>query len=95
MSTTRTEFTQKMKRQLNALNTNMAVLDSKASEAKADAQVKYEAEIEHLRHQSKLAVARLEEISSAGEDGWDQMAAEMEKLRDAFIHSFHYLKSQA
>jgi len=30
----------------------------------------------------------------AGEDSWDKMVAETEKVRDAFIHSFSYFKSQ-
>jgi len=53
-----------------------------------------ELEMTKLRHQSKLAVAKLDELKAAGEDGWDAMVAEMEKMRDAFTHSFHYFKSQ-
>ncbi|MEO8123768.1 MAG: hypothetical protein ABI633_06930 [Burkholderiales bacterium] len=94
MSTTRTEYIEKMKRQLDALNANMDSLETKASVAKADAREKYKAEMTKLRHQSKLAAAKLEEVSAAGEDGWDKMVAEMEKMRDAFIHSFNYFKSQ-
>lgn len=47
-----------------------------------------------LRQQSDLAVAKLEELKAAGEDSWEKMVAEMEKIRDAFIHSFSYFKSQ-
>ena len=94
MTTTRTEYTEKMKRQLDALNKNMDALEAKASEAKADAREKYKAEMKKLRHQSQLARTKLDEIAAAGEDGWDKMVAEMEKVRDAFVHSFNYFKSQ-
>ncbi len=47
-----------------------------------------------LRQQSQLALAKLDELRTAGEDTWETMVAEMEKIRDAFTHSFHYFKSQ-
>lgn len=84
----------KMKLQLDELNVKMNELDAKAQEAKADVRDKYKEEMKKLRHQSKLAVAKLEEIKAAGESSWEAMVAEMEKMRDAFIHSFHYFKSQ-
>lgn len=94
MSTTRSEYTAKMKRELDTLNAKMETLQAKASEAKAEAQQKYKSEMSKLRHQSQLARAKLDEISGAGEEGWDKLVAEMEKLRDAFVHSFRYFKSQ-
>jgi len=36
----------------------------------------------------------MEELTAAGEDRWDAMVTEMEKVRDAFVHSFSYFKSQ-
>ncbi len=50
--------------------------------------------MDKLRAQSKVAVAKLDEIKAAGEDSWENMVTEMEKVRDAFKHSFHYFKSQ-
>ena len=47
-----------------------------------------------LREKSQLAAAKLEEMRVAGEGTWEKMTAEMDKLRDAFTHSFHYFKSQ-
>lgn len=84
----------KMKLQLDELNVKMNELDARAQEAKADVRDKYREEMRKLRHQSKLAVAKLEEIKAAGESSWEAMVAEMEKMRDAFTHSFHYFKSQ-
>jgi hypothetical protein len=94
MSSTRRDYTAKMKRDLDSLNAKMDALQTKASEAKAEARQKYKSEMSKMRHQSQLALAKLDEISAAGEDGWDKMVADMENLRDAFVHSFRYFKSQ-
>jgi len=83
-----------MKTQLDELNVNLNKIETKAEEAKGDARNAYFEEMRKLRHQSKLAVAKFEEIKLAGEDTWDNMVAEMDKVRDAFIHSFKYFKSQ-
>ena len=90
----RDAYIEKMKLQLDGLNVKMGEVEAKAQEAKDDARAKYKEEMGKLEHQSKLAVAKLEEIKSAGEDTWASMVAEMEKVRDAFKHSFSYFKSQ-
>lgn len=91
---TREEYTAKIKLQLDEFNTKLDELQAKSKETQADVRVKYEAEMAKLRHQSELAVAKLEELKAAGEDSWEKIVAEMEKIRDAFIHSFSYFKSQ-
>lgn len=91
---TRDDYIAKMKLQLDEMNESMTKLEARAQEAKDDARAKYKEEIGKLRHQSKLAVAKLEELKASGEESWDAMVAEMEKMRDAFTHSFHYFKSQ-
>ena len=91
---TRDEYTKKLKLQLDGLNAQMDDLETKAKEAKADAREKYNAEMTKLRHQSTLAIAKYEELKAASEDSWDKMVAETEKIRDAFVHSFRYFKSQ-
>jgi len=91
---TREAYTAKIKEQIDALNTKMDLLDTKALEAKEDVREAYHAEMLKLRHQSRAAMAKFEEMKSAGEDSWDKMVAEMEKVSDAFKHSFNYFKSQ-
>jgi hypothetical protein len=92
--TSRETYIAKMKLQLDELDAKMNQLESKASEAKADAVEKYQLEMTKLRQQSTLAKARLGDLKEAGEDKWDAVVAEMEKVRDAFSHSFNYFKSQ-
>lgn len=92
--TTKNAYIETMKAQLDVLNANMNKLDAKATEAKADARAAYLEEMRKLRHQSKLAGAKLDELKAAGEDNWNAMTTEMEKVREAFVHSFNYFKSQ-
>lgn len=90
----RDDYIAATKLQLDELNASMAKLEARAQEVKEDARDKYHEEMRKLRHQSKLAVARFDEMKAAGEDKWESMVTEMEKVRDAFTHSFHYFKSQ-
>jgi hypothetical protein len=87
-------YIEKMKLQLDELNAKMNKVDAMAKDAKEEARDKYQQEMTLLRNQSKIAVAKLDELKSASEETWEAMSAEMEKVRDAFIHSFHYFKSQ-
>ena len=91
---TREEDAAKIKLKRAEFNHSIEGLQERTKETKVEALVNYEAEMAKLRQQSDLAVAKLEELKAAGEDSWEKMVAEMEKIRDAFIHSFSYFKSQ-
>jgi hypothetical protein len=90
----RDEYIAKMKLQLDELNLSMSKLEANAHEIKKDAQARYEVEMDRLRLQSQLAKVKFDELKVATENSWDELVAETEKVRDAFIHSFHYFKSQ-
>lgn len=92
--TTRDTYIAKMKLQLDELDMKMDALEVKAKEAKADAHDKYVEQMAKLREQSKAAKAKMAELKDAGEDKWDAMVLEMEKVSDAFKHSYNYFKSQ-
>ena len=94
MSTKRDDYSAKMKLQLDELKSKIDAVEAKAHEASESAREAYHAEVSKLRQQSKLAMAQLGEMRAAGEDSWDKMVAEMDKIRDAFVHSFRYFKSQ-
>ena len=91
---TRETYIEKMKLQLDELDAKMNTLDAKTEEVKQDARHLYQEEMRKLRHTSKVASAKLDEVKLATEESWETMVAEMEKVRDAFTHSFHYFKSQ-
>jgi ribosome recycling factor len=84
----------KIKAELDKLNLTMDELGSKAHDARIEARQQYEEEMSKLRHQSKLALAKLDDLKQASEDTWESMVAEVDKMRDAFTHSFHYFQSQ-
>jgi len=92
--TNRDAYIEKMKTQLDDLNVRMESLSNKAAEAQANVRATYDKDMAQLREQSVHAKAKMEELKSAGEDRWDAMVTEMEKVRDAFVHSFSYFKSQ-
>ena len=92
--TNREAYIEKMKTQLDDLNVRMERLSDKAADAQASVRATYDKDMAQLRQQSAHAKAKIEELKSAGEDRWDAMVTEMEKVRDAFVHSFSYFKSQ-
>jgi chromosome segregation ATPase len=90
----RDAYIAKLKAQLDQFDAKMDELEAKAKDAKEDARQKYKEEITKLRHQSKLTKDKFEELKAACEDKWDAMIVDVEKVRDAFIHSYNYFKSQ-
>lgn len=87
-------YVTKMKAQLDELNLELQALELKAKEARQEVKEKYAEQMDKVREQSKLATAKLDELTAAAESSWHKMVADMEKLRHAFIGSFHYFKSQ-
>jgi len=94
MPTKREQYTAEMKTRLDELNQSIDALEAKANDAKHDVKEMYKAELKKVRHQSKVTMEKFDEMKLAGEDSWDKMVTEMEKLKGAFVHSFHYFKSQ-
>ncbi len=94
MSTVREDYAAKIKLQLDELNACVDVLETRVHEAKAEVRASYRSELAKLRHQSELASTQLAQIKTSGEASWDSMVLEMDKVRDAFMHSLNYFKSQ-
>lgn len=90
----RDAYIAKMKLQLDELDAKLSELEARAQEAKQDAREKYREEMSKLRQESRLAIAKLDELRVAGENSWEALVAEMDKVRDALIRSFHYFKSR-
>lgn len=94
MTTPRDDYTAAMKRQLDLLNARIDILEAKAHEATLEMREAYQSELKAARQQSTLAMTKLAELRTAGADSWDLLVAEMDKLRDAFAHSFKDFKSR-
>jgi outer membrane murein-binding lipoprotein Lpp len=94
MKSLREEYADKIKLQLDELNVKVDALEERMTEAKAEVRASYRSELAKLRHQSDLAGDKFAEMKAGGEATWDRMVLEMDKARDAFLHSLNYFKSQ-
>ena len=75
--------------QLEELNKKMLSLEASAQETTEDARQKYKEEMSQLRQQSKVAVAKLDDLKAASVDSRGNLVTNMEKMNDAFKHSFY------
>lgn len=92
--TKRDEYVAKMKSQLDDMNSQLDKLAAKSKTAKKEMQAKYKQEMADLRAQSAKANAMLDDLKNAGENAWENMVAEIDKVGDALKHSYNYFKSQ-
>ena len=76
------------------MNAQLEKLAAKPKSTKKDMEAKYKQEMADLRAQSSKASTQLDELKAAGEDTWESMVAEMDKIGNAFKHSYNYFKSQ-
>lgn len=91
---TRDEYVEKMKQQLDELNAHIGELEVKVQAGQEDVEKRAQEQITHLRELYSGMKARLEEMTDAGEESWDTLVAEGDKVWKAFIHSVNYFKSQ-
>lgn len=94
MSAKRDQYVAKTKHQLDELNAQIDSVEAHAKKAKQNARKTYDKELTELRQQSAIAKTRLEDIKNSAEDKWEHLTVEMEKVRDALVHSYNYFKSQ-
>jgi hypothetical protein len=92
--TTRTQYIDKMKNQLDHINASMDRLSEQAAGAQTTLRLNYHKDMAHLRQQASHARDKMDDLRTASEDGWDAMVMEMEKVRDAFVHSYRDFKSR-
>ena len=87
---TRDEYIEKLKAELDDLNARLKEFEAGAKAVGAQAKANLEEEYERLKAQS--ADAR-EKFQNFREEGL-MTRADMDRVRDAFVHSVHYFKSQ-
>jgi hypothetical protein len=90
----RSVYIEKMKRELDDLDAKLNALELAANNMKDDALIRYNLEVGKVRVQSALAKEKFSDLTNSSENAWDNMVTETEKIRDAFVNSFHYFKSQ-
>jgi DNA repair ATPase RecN len=78
------KYITRMKSQLDEWKAELQELESKAGNAQADVRDKYRQTIEELHEKRVAAEAKLEEIGRAGEESWEDLKDEAERIWTAF-----------
>lgn len=90
----RNEIIKAMKQQLDELNQDLAAMEKNIAAAKKDAQAALQAKMDAAKQQARELQAKIDEVGAAAEDRWEGLVVEGTRIRDAFLHSYNYLKSQ-
>ena len=90
----REEFVEAMKRQLDEMNVQIDDLEAKVKAEQEKFGAKYDEQMQQLRASSKAVKKKIEEIRAAGDERWESLVVEGEKIQKALVHSFNYFKSQ-
>lgn len=90
----RDEVIQALKAQLDELNEELDELEAKAKAGREELGKKYDAQVASLRASTATLRTKIDEIMAAGDEKWEAVVAEAEKVQKALVHSFNYFKSQ-
>ena len=90
----RDEFVEAMKRQLDETNTQIDELEAKINAGRAKFGATYDEQMRNLRASARAGMKKIDEIRAAGDERWEALVVEGEKIQKALVHSFNYFKSQ-
>ena len=90
----RDEFIQALKAQLDELNEELDELEGKAQAGREQLGKAYDAQVASLRASAATLRTKIDEVRAAGDEKWEAVVAEAEKVQKALVHSFNYFKSQ-
>jgi predicted nucleic acid-binding Zn-ribbon protein len=90
----RDEYVAKLKQTVDEFNEKIGELEVKANHAQADAKAEIEKQIVSLKEQAKPLTDKLDHWKEESEEKMDEYLKEAKKIRDAFVHSYNYFKSQ-
>ena len=88
----RTVFIARLKAQLDEWSAELHRLEARVGKAGMDAGDKYRHAIDELRERKAAAEAKLDELSDAGEDTWEDLKDEAERIWKAFRVSLDVLR---
>jgi phage shock protein A len=91
---TREEYLEKLKKQLDEWNSKIDEFEAGGEKLSGDALQKYNNQVYELRQQLKSVRTKFDQVRASGRENWDMMIGELEHIRDTFVHSFNYFKSQ-
>lgn len=86
--TTRNEYVEHLKENLDKWNTDIARWEAKAKVARTDMQIEYEMQLEALRKHRDSAMEKMKEIQASSGEAWKDMVggadAAWAAMREAF-----------
>ena len=86
--TTRNEYVEQLKNNLDKWNTDLAKWEDKAKAARTDMRIDYEMQLEALRKHREEATAKLKELQASSGDAWKDLRAGADAawaaMREAF-----------
>ena len=90
----RDEFIAKLKSQLDELNADLNNLEAKAATGREQLGKAYDEQVANLRATANGLRSKIDELRAAGDEKWDALVADAEKVQKAAVRSFNYFKSQ-
>lgn len=90
----RDEFVEAMKRHLDEMNAQIGEMEARAKAGQAKVSASFDEQMEHLKASSRALKAKIDEIRAAGDERWEALVVEGEKIQKALTDSYHYFKSQ-
>jgi len=90
----REEFVEAMKRRLDEMNVEIDQLESRLNAQREKFGVTYDEQLQQLKASARAVRNKINEIKVAGDERWETLVVEGEKIQKALIHSFNYFKSQ-
>jgi len=88
MLSSRDQYIEKMKGQLDEWNASIAALEERGNEIKEDAKVKYQEQLTTLRAQRAEGEKKLQEMQAATESTWEQVKLESDNFWEALKDSY-------
>ena len=89
----RDEFVQKLKDQIDALNSEIDQLEARARETSGEVEEELRKQRARVEEQREQFYARLEALKEAGEDNWERVKGEAEHALKALHNSVNYFRS--
>jgi len=94
MNDTRRAYEAKIAAELKEWNRQIALFKARADKARAEAKIEYYKTIEVLEQRQAEASAKLEELTTAGDEAWKDLKAGAEKAWDEIKTTFHEAASR-
>jgi chromosome segregation ATPase len=88
MLSSRDQYIEKTKAQLDEWNASIAAFEEKGNEIKEDAKVKYQEQLAALRAHRAEGEKKLKEMQAATESTWDQVKLETDNFWEALKDSY-------